>query len=211
MKPINIMYDEEIFPHQARAAFDGAREMMLLVDIKIPIRNLGVWKQSSEAFGGIDWYISRAHQPHLRRDQLNANQILTDCLNEPWQRQEAHFELILLSFNLYSGETNNSFVLGLGCKGLGTVISTYMLGHRDQKTEYEILKTVVMHELGHVFGLVNEDRDDLDYRLGPHCANKCIMRQGLTVPEWIGFTNDRLSGNPLCPTCQKDFRKFFRK
>lgn len=76
----------------------------------------------------------------------------------------------------------------------------------------ECMKTEVMHEVGHVFGLVPDSRKEADERIGLHCKDVCTMRQGITVPtDWIRNTGDRLSHGPFCAHCTSDLREFFTR
>lgn len=104
-------------------------------------------------------------------------------------------------------------MIGLAQPEMGTVVSTHRFRGLDDKTRYECVKTETMHELGHVFGLIPQDRaEDVDYSLGKHCTNVCTMRQGLRVPiDWIIYSGERVtSGRAFCNRCTQDLRNFFR-
>jgi len=113
------------------------------------------------------------------------------------------------SFDIQIFDTN--FVIGLASPGIGTTISTYRFKQLDDKLRYECIKTETMHELGHVFGLIPDERTtDVEDSLGKHCANICIMRQGLTLPtDWINITKDRLDQGALCQPCKSDLKEYF--
>ena len=85
-----------------------------------------------------------------------------------------------------------------------------VVGKVKISTSQEI-KQAVYHELGHLFGLVPETRNSVNESLGIHCNNICIMRQGLSIDEWINITNHRLEYGILCSPCSIDIKDYFSK
>jgi predicted Zn-dependent protease len=131
---------------------------------------------------------------------------------EPWRDDgRDQYDILIVRSDIYAEEDN--FLVGIAREGFGTVISTYRFNGLDDKLKYECIKTETMHELGHVFGLLPDNRtEDVEDSLGLHCANRCIMRQGLNVPEdWINMTKDRLRYDALCKRCEKDLKDYFRE
>jgi predicted Zn-dependent protease len=70
-----------------------------------------------------------------------------------------------------------------------------------------------MHEGGHMFGLPsNKRKENVEEKLGGHCTNRCVMRQGLIVPDdWVRMTEDRIKYGPLCNQCVNEIYAFFRE
>ena len=73
-----------------------------------------------------------------------------------------------------------------------------------------------MHEIGHLFGVINEshrNKNEIDYRGGAHCTNDdCVMRQGWKVPsDWQQMTKDRRGKSPFCLECQLDLKYWLNK
>ena len=124
---------------------------------------------------------------------------------------EPHYELALLTSDIYGGEDTN-FVIGLAIPTFGTVVSIARLSKLEISLQLECIKTVIFHEMGHVFGLPNSNRKNINESLGAHCTNVCVMRQGLSVPfDWIKMTQDRIRMRaPYCKECLSDLRFFFR-
>ena len=134
---------------------------------------------------------------------------------------DAYKVLLKMSSNQYTailtGEDINSsggsynFLLGLTLPGMGAIISTKRFEDLDSYTEKECIKTGTMHETGHIFNTPNSfTRKDLENNIGEHCKNKCVMRQGIIVPEdWIKMTRDRLEDKPFCDSCENDLRNHF--
>jgi len=209
IKPIFVAYDSKIQQHDIRAILDGIAAILqiALVAGHIEVKNFGSWNNGNQPYENIGWYVQRGYNPRVRRNQIDAGAVLTECLNEPWQKTIPHYDVMVLSHDLYTED--NNFVFGIGQRGLGTIISPFRYRCGDVAVEYELLKTAVIHELGHVFGLVDNSRKDLDYRLGSHCKNRCTMRQGMNVDEWAEITNDRIKYETFCPRCINDLQKFF--
>lgn len=68
----------------------------------------------------------------------------------------------------------------------------------------ECTKTVVMHELGHVLGLIPEKRTENieEESTGTHCTNSCVMRGGVDgLGDWIEYTLNRYQSGPYCSKC----------
>lgn len=223
IKPLYLMHEEGVTTKQINAVLDGIRQMLDMCGMtsQIEIHNFGVWRHGEWRKEGklipwksVDWYIQRGREESVRRDQLDGNTIIYQLYGEPWQDPskggQPHYDVVVLKSDMYADDTN--FVIGVALPEHGTVISIHrFLGLRDQVTQIECIKTETMHEIGHVFGLVPEERtENVEESLGKHCTNICVMRQGLRLPnDWIRITHDRLNQQALCRQCQKDLRAFF--
>lgn len=209
IKPIFIVYDSQIQSHDVKAILDGIAVILQIAGVanNIAVKNFGVWNRSSRSYENIGWYIKKGFNPNVRKNQIDASAVLTECFNEPWQKITPHYDVMALSHDLYAD--NGNFIFGIGQQGFGTVLSPFRYRCDNVEAEYELLKTAVIHELGHVFGLVDNSRKDLDYRLGPHCKNRCTMRQGISLEEWAVITNDRMQHGTFCSRCVSDLRKYF--
>src|SRR3989338_4270444 len=132
---------------------------------------------------GIEEYIKHAKSTSRNDSQLNADTIGLDMIEDSSR------------------------------EGIGATVSTYRLQGLSERAKYECLKTIAIHEFGHVFGLIPESRtDDVEEIFGKHCTNVCVMRQGLDVPhDWIKITSDRLVNGTLCNTCETDLQNYFRQ
>jgi predicted Zn-dependent protease len=228
VKPVFIMHQEGLSDLEKKAVLDGASELIKLAEVDgVKVVDWGVWRKkgfrdddgSLKDFWSVDWYVKRGsddgrdHTKHGR--QLNAG-TMQDCLSsEPWRDPERkgrdHYDILVVHSDMYFG--GRRFVIGVAQPGIGTTISTYRFRRRNRDPRYECVKTETMHELGHVFGLLPLERtEDIRYKYGKHCTNKCIMRQGVTLPtDWVRFTEDRLRQGALCPRCKEDLRAYFRE
>jgi predicted Zn-dependent protease len=209
IRPIFVTHNGRIHSHEEEAILDGIATILRIAGVAghIEVKNFGSWNNGNQPYEDIDWYVQRAYNPRVRKNQIDAGAVLTECLNEPWQKTTPHYDVMAISHDLYVD--NNNFVFGIGQRGLGTIISPFRYRCWDAEIEYELFKTAVIHELGHVFGLVDNSRKDLDYRLGPHCRNICAMRQGMNLDEWAVITDDRMKYETFCPRCAKDLKKYF--
>lgn len=224
IKPIYVMNQEGLINLERQAILEGIKDLIWISEaLEIGVSYLDVWRNNNfknedgslKPFQSVDWYIQRGRETSSNKKQLNADTMQHYVVCEPWRDPKKggrdHYDILVVRDDMYSRDTN--FVIGLAIEGLGAVISTHRFKTLGDKTRYECIKTETMHELGHVFGLIPDSRtENVEYSLGKHCANICIMRQGLTLPaDWINISNDRIQHGALCSTCEQDLRNYFRK
>lgn len=215
--PVYIIHDDGVNENQMNAVKEGVMELLQIarIESEIEVCDFGVWRDPNWKvkgellpFGSIDWYLKQGRI--AGRNQLHAADILGAIQREPWQDAVPHYDVMVTSKDLFL--TGTSFVLGAARPGLGTVLSVVRWESFSAGDQFELIKTETEHEFGHVLGLPNGNRADLNQDLGRHCCNKCVMQQGMTVPnDWIEITNDRLTSDfgPLCPTCKRDLQNHF--
>lgn len=216
MKPIYIMFQDGLSTDVTTIACQGIAEMLTLANVvgKVKVKNFGVWRSPNwrtgntlNAYESVDWYCNNALDKS--RNQLHCSKLAMSLITEPWQKLEPHYDVVILKDDLYDDDT--SFVFGYSWGG--QAVSSFCRFQKyvtDKRMQLEVFKTIVMHEVGHMLGLVNENRNDIVYSLGWHCTHgKCLMRQGLELNAWIQYTHDRLqSSSPLCSHCQEDLRNY---
>lgn len=218
LRPIYVMHEEGLESSHLQAVLDGVSAVCRIAGVadKVGIHNLGAWRGSGwragntlTSWNSIDWYLAHTRNASRNDRQLHGGHLMQLLYNEPWQELAPHYDIVVTHSDLYDDGCN--FCIGLAIRGLGTVISTNRFMGLDARAARECIITETMHEVGHVFGLVPEDRtDNVEMSLGLHCTNRCIMRQGLSVPhDWVTITNDRLAGHEFCSTCRRDLRRFF--
>ena len=223
IKPVFAMNQEGLSDLEKKAVLDAASELIRLAEVDgIGLVDFGVWRTnkyrnrggSLKPYQSVDWYVQKGKETSRNRTQLNAGTMQSLLLFEPWRNPQEggrdHYDILMVHSDMYLGETN--FVIGVAKQGIGTTISTHRFKELDGRDRYECIKTETMHELGHVFGLIPKDRtENVEYSLGKHCTNRCIMRQGLRLPiDWINITNDRLRYGVLCEPCEKNLKAYFR-
>jgi len=215
--PTYIIHDDGVNENQMNAIEEGVMELLQIAGVasEIEVCNFGAWRDPNwkiggelMPFGSIDWYLRQGRI--AGRDQLHAADILGAIQREPWQDAVPHYDVMVTSKDIFL--TGTSFVLGAARPGLGTVLSVFRWKSFSAEEQFELIKTETEHEFGHVLGLPNRNRMDLNQDLGSHCCNECVMQQGMMVPnDWIEITNNRLNSSfgPLCPTCKRDLQNSF--
>ena len=218
IKPIVLMNEGDVDFNEKAACIDGIGELLEFgcVNTEIDVIDRGPWRKVDHKTNGIlkkyssvDWFLKEGWEKSRNNTQVNALTILNYLSLPKWKTDNNSYDVFLLSSDIYYDNTN--FIIGLAREGVGTIVSTFRFQSLDYKLKYECIKTEIMHELGHVFGLLPIERtESVDVSLGKHCTNRCIMRQGLTVPlDWINITQDRLNYGALCEICKKDIINYF--
>lgn len=219
IRPVYIMFESGISTNHMNTVVNAVNELLEVANATsfIKVQNFGVWRNSNYRQNGkltewssVDWYVEDARSIS-RPGQIDCERLVTNLLIEPWQKQTPHYDLLVLKSDLYARNTN--FVLGLAQHHGASALSIHRLLGLENRLQHECIKTIVMHEMGHVFGLIPPERThNVEESLGKHCTNRCLMRQGLRVPhDWINITQDRLKYGPFCTTCTKDLREYFFK
>lgn len=141
--------------------------------------------------------------------QIDASGVLFNIEEKSYR--DPHYGIVLTHEDLNSSYKSVNLLVGLAQRDTGAVISTYRFQEQQHKLKNEILKTQVMHEIGHVFGTPSDSREEnVEDNLGLHCTNKCVMRQRRHVPDgWKELTKDRLESHPYCNDCKNDLRRYF--
>lgn len=220
IKPIHVMNEPGLSDLEKKAVLDGAGELLRIGEVEnlLAIKDFGVWRNegyrnmdgSLKEYQSVDWYLQEGRKASHNKTQIKADKILDSFKAEPWQKgSQEHYDILITHSDIYSEGIN--FVIGLACHNLGTVISTHRFEELDDWLKYKCVKTETMHELGHVFHLPAEEICSLNRLLAGHCPNKCVMRQGTSVPEgWINMTKDRLEHGPLCKPCETYLKNYFK-
>lgn len=225
-KPVYLIHQEGVDQRGVRAVQEGVQEVLTIAGVSdaVDVRNFGVWRHHSYCEGGelkkyhsVDWYVAEGRRMGRERFggiQLNISTMLWHLLQEPWRQppHADHYDVTVVHDDLWAGGPSNNFVLGAAL-GDALVLSTRRLETiADPVTRIECMRTLTMHELGHVFGLIPGGRTvNVEESLGKHCTNRCIMRQGLRVPDdWIAYTRDRLRYGPFCKVCEWDLQRHFQ-
>jgi predicted Zn-dependent protease len=224
IKPLYFVHEDGISRGEVSAVTEAIEEVLRLANAThlIPHANLGTWRQSDwssqDRSGGailqpylsVDWYLAMGRIPS-NDGRVRSTSVLQELWDEPWQNGQQHYDVLLTHRDLYADNTH--FIIGEGVRGFALILSTFRFQQLRADLCHECLKTVAMHELGHVFGLIPDNRKvNVEYSLGKHCTNRCIMRQGLQIPtDFIRYTEDRLAGIPFCTQCLYDLRRYFTK
>lgn len=217
VKPIYMMCAADVAPYLYEAVKEAVRTVLKEVGFEntIETSDFGAWRDPGYILDGvyqkyksIDWYILATKYYSKRENQIDAGVLLNLCHNEPWQADQPHYEVIVAADDMYYGETN--FVIGISQLGFGMAVSTHRFRRLSQEDQIQCIKSAALHELGHVFGAIRPDRKQaVEEKLGTHCTNVCVMRQGLIVPnDWLRFSRERLrTGQAFCEQCLRGMRE----
>ena len=163
-----------------------------------------------------DWAMAIAKYSaisHGRPHQINASMLLDLMDNDPTVSKIPQIDIHLVKDDAFamSGNRPTNFVYGVGHTDKGFVLSTHrfeqMYGDNQQYLQ-EVLKTITIHELGHVFNATVMGRHNVANRdgYGAHCdCPGCVMRTDTRAKPNV-LTNDRLERKsrglpPMCPEC----------
>lgn len=217
-KPIYMMCAANVAPYLYEAVKDAVRIVLKGVGCENMIEtfDFGAWRDPGYILDGVyqkyrsvDWYLLATKCFSKREAQIDAGILLNLCQTEPWQVDRPHYDVILVADDMYYQK--NNFIIGLSGLGLGMIVSTHRFMDLPQQEQIECIKTAALHELGHVFGAIHSKRiQAVEDKLGRHCTNVCVMRQGLVVPgDWLRMTKDRVrSGRPFCDECIAGMRQY---
>ncbi|MBI2989881.1 MAG: hypothetical protein HYY51_01685 [Candidatus Magasanikbacteria bacterium] len=225
IKPVSVACQEGVEDWEREAVLHAIRLVLETGRVlhSTEIVDCGLWRSDAwlssqgelSAWESVDWYISHARAESSRPTQLNGHTLMRLLLAEPCRREKDgdHYDALVVADDMYDGGETN-FVLGLGAPGLGTVLSVNRLRSLEPELASLCISTLALHEFGHACGLIADDRrENFETSLGRHCTNRCVMRQGLYVPQdWIRFTEERLEeGRNFCAQCRDELGRWFRR
>lgn len=150
------------------------------------------------------WYLAQAKKPNQRRGSDTVDLSILNGLNCAYIKNKAPDEIIC---NLI-GDRFSSSCYGYGAEGKMMAISTSNPACQDE----EFFKTIMMHELGHIFRATHRGREHTVYdnTAGNHCTNSdCIMGDR----DYDRLSRERLArkarGNPpFCNECIASMREY---
>lgn len=219
IRPLRVMHQQGVTNIQLRPVLDGINEVLGLAMVKdrIQIYQLENWRAPNYKKGStlvpqksLEWYLQESKASNSKSGQINARNLLGELMLANHELPQLTYTLVVLLSDLVAPKVG--FVAGGGMRGVGVVISLHRFLPLVTPLDAECIKTLTMHEVGHMFGLIPDDRTiDVEMSLGKHCTKICTMRQGLSVPrDWRKMTQDRLRHGPYCQICQNDLIKYFR-
>lgn len=214
-RPLRIMRQAAVCDTAYRAALRGINRVLATAQATslVPVQDLNVWRMPHYRERGeelldeqsVDWYMERSYVPS--RCHLDGGATLALMMDELWQKHEPHYDVCITRYPLW----DNGVCYGTAVRNFGCVVSTYAMyqSYRGEKAD-RMFETLVMHEVGHVFGLVPDARTkNVTENLGRHCTDQCVMRQGVTVDQWWEMADNARFCPPFCPLCQHDLHNNF--
>ncbi|MDP2692596.1 MAG: hypothetical protein Q8O88_03065 [bacterium] len=116
-----------------------------------------------------------------------------------------YFSFVFLSDAVFINLGGVYFTVGgVGLVNDGAIVSINSFANLSDLAISKYFKEAILHETGHIFGLMREDREqDIAYSYGQfkHCANVCSMRPFFYEPI------DNIDEHPFCELCLSDLKK----
>ncbi|MBL8122154.1 hypothetical protein JNM87_05405 [Candidatus Saccharibacteria bacterium] len=151
--------------------------------------------------------------PMLQGDQVDARVIEGQLA---WAGGGVNVWLTARDLGFVRGDGSRvNFLYGLASDGGHLIVSGYRLDKHSPESRTELLTTVV-HETGHVLGLVDEtaSRHSRKYGFSGHCINPCTMEASNGIDD-TRRTRDKLLGEiataGFCNECLQDLAKLGEK
>lgn len=215
--PIYVMWTSDVTEEEGRAGLEGVKDVLRASGQKREIINFGSSSWGNGDFSSADWYLEEAvRRGEVRRSLDLGEQLTTGGIGrlfheEPWQ-ESPHWEVFIINHDLTSGESDNNFVFGeTDTRFASSVQSVSRLRRLPRELKLEIIRRLLRHEVGHMFGLPSYGRRntvDNESSLGNHCTNVCSVRQGLNIDAWIKqFRQEEKLGVQFCGDCLRDLAK----
>lgn len=244
IKNIFLLYEEGLEPlgPHIKSAVDEMMDCFPEHKADYPITLLGNWRSEKytykDRFGNqvlrpyesVDWYIEQAQKTAKQegrwysRKQISIDQLCQNLTEDPYRSQIPQWSVLITKHDLYGTITDDyghkqklNFCLGVSHENKFSIVSTARFLDSRGVLDIEGLKTVIMHEFGHLIGLTYEGRANTNEELGSHCVNnRCIMQQRMDG-DYRELTRVRLAAKklyglpPICGDCIEAGNKFFAR
>ncbi|MDQ3018445.1 MAG: hypothetical protein M3Q64_01075 [bacterium] len=168
------------------------------VAVEISYTNLGYWKDVCYQEGAqllphqsVNWLLQQAHLESLAHGTINAGTIIRESQVIAIKRGR-FIPLVVTDQELV--HPKHGWGIGFTAMLCASVISIGRFTNFSDGKACDLIQTLTMHELGHLFGAIRATRErDVVEAGGLHCTQSdCIMKQGVSVPDdWIALTNLR--------------------
>ncbi|MBA3724637.1 MAG: hypothetical protein H0W89_07190 [Candidatus Levybacteria bacterium] len=214
--PIYFMHTSDVPRREARAALLGVADALRATGQERQVVNFGSQQFGQGAYSSPNWYIEEAfrRQP-LRRSagygpQIDVHEVGRLFTDEPFQ-EKPHWEVMVVNQDLNAkGRDGNyiNFVFGATDTMFPSSVQSVtrlMAEVPEGDLRDAMVRRLLRHEVGHMFGLPTTGRRNTEEKLGAHCTNPCTMRQGMSIPEWADLTvTEHNNGIHFCGDCTGD-------
>ena len=157
--PIYVMYDTGI-THDEEISIAEALADLKKIFPERKIVNFGKAAWGNGEYSSANWYVQKAMDIDKIKDeysQLNADVLVNLMSNEPYQEATPHIDVMFTSRDLTSKIWDLNFCFGM-TRGRCTVQSVYRYRWLNAADKHLAIKAVVLHELGHVFGMARNPK-----------------------------------------------------
>lgn len=150
---------------EKNAVLDGARGLINLAMVSklVKLVDSGVYRTNDymehgclRKYQSVDWFVDIGRRVGVN-GKLDAYMMFS-ALENYTNNYTNNYVILIVRDDMRTRDTN--FVIGLGDQGVGTVISTHKFESLEEKIRYNCIKTATMHELGHAFGLIPDERTE---------------------------------------------------
>ena len=205
--PIYICYDSGLDFFEQAAVNDAARELKRILPDR-EIINFGSRAWSEGEYSSADWYVRNARRLSFGvNEQLDAHHITNLLMEEPWQKDDPHIDVLVTAKDLSVKGFNFCFGATVGRFTVNSVRRYRSLRYDDRRL---VIKSLIWHELGHVLGAAGDQgRVNTECKIGQHCLNRgCVMRQGMNLSEAVRIARDAAAAHQIyCPQCLADIKR----
>ena len=201
LRPIYLIYDSGITESERKIATETVREAARIYGHRncfiagtrpiLGTRRVSIDAIVDEAESGIDKGYG------VQKDVYDLWESIETCK----MMREAPFICVFITSRDITVQDLN-FCFGY-TRGTITVNSVARFRCLRKEDEALMIWGIIMHELGHVFGLATGGRAHTEENLGPHCTNYgCTMNQGLTLQKmYTVFRKAAEMRRCYCPEC----------
>lgn len=213
--PIYFMHTKDVPSAEAQAALLGVTDALVASGQNRRIVNFGSQAFGQGPYSNPEWYVEETlRKQELRKDagygqQLVVSSVMQHFYQEPWQ-EHPHWEVFVVNrdltdwgnrglYNFVFGSTN--IELPASVQSITRLMAEIPAG----ELRNAMIRRLLRHEVGHMFGLPHSNRPNTKEKIGPHCTNVCTMRQGMSIPEWRKLTiEENKKGVHFCSDCKHD-------
>lgn len=214
--PIYVMWTPDVPFDAGQAALQGVRDTLIASGQNREIVNMGSSTWSQGDYSSAAWYVNEAFKnQELRRNvgygpQLDVHQFGRLFTQEPWQKNP-HWEVLIVNNDL-NGRLNGEFINFIYGNTMPEFPASVQSVRRiletpgpNQPLKLAMIRNLLRHESGHMFGLVGRTRGD-NGLIDNHCPNPCSMKQTMDIislaQNTIEVENKR---EHFCTDCRNEF------
>ena len=208
---IFVTHTPAIREAEAEGVILGIKKILIETRSRIDVCFFGNFDLGDGPFGRTEWYQEQALMIRERGAGRQANVRIIDRLlrEEPYQKNNPHFDVMIVDHDLTSGDPENNFAYGYA-NYPNYIVSVARFRQRFPNIDSRNVALAVTsaHEMGHLFGLTSRNYNigSSGYKKG-HCngeSGPCLMEQvdvddSRTIEEQTEILIDRVHW--LCDDC----------
>lgn len=220
MKTVSIMWSQGVDPKEAELAVSAVRDFLRTVyavgsgvGLAVPptaVRPFGTWYIPSiprgSPYWGTGWYVDSSYD--VQRQQVVGSRFLELVRDEPWQKQNPHWDVAVIDRDLVDRSESSEFCLAATIPELATVLSVHRVRGLVRQDQRQLaLRRLVLHHFGQVLGLLPGTRQDNVEVVGDrrYCRDRCLMRRATTIEQVVRFAEQEGKDHVhLCDRCRHD-------